>query len=261
MGTRPSDDRPSHRDRADVAALADGSLPPERRAEVEARVASSPALAGLLERQRLALRAVRGAAGPAPAGLRARIEAARPGAARVRRGRGRLAAGLAAAVLASALVLELVLPGGAPESPSVSEAAALAARPASAPAPGRYDEAPLLTREVEGVRFPRWQERFGWRATGARVDRLDGRRAVTVFYTRGGRRVAYTIVSGRALPVPRRADPTTRAGTELATLTGGGRTVVTWRRRGRTCVLSGDRVAPDTLLALASWRGAGRVAY
>jgi hypothetical protein len=66
-------------DAAELAALADGSLSPERRAAVEARVASSPELADLLaEQQRaVALARIAEAEVEAPAGLRARVEAQR----------------------------------------------------------------------------------------------------------------------------------------------------------------------------------------
>ena len=67
------------REIAELAALADGSLAPERRAALEARVAASPELANrLIEQQRavaLAQNAVNGV--EAPAALRARIEAQR----------------------------------------------------------------------------------------------------------------------------------------------------------------------------------------
>ena len=53
---------------ADVARLADGTLPPRRRAAVEARVAESPQLRALLDEQRRALTLVRGAGGTAPPG-------------------------------------------------------------------------------------------------------------------------------------------------------------------------------------------------
>ena len=43
---------------AELCALADGTLPAERRAAVEARVAASPELLEILKRQRLALAAV-----------------------------------------------------------------------------------------------------------------------------------------------------------------------------------------------------------
>jgi hypothetical protein len=248
----------SERDRAEVASLADGSLQAGRRAEVEARVARSSELQELLRHQRAAVSAVRAAAGPAPIGLRARIDARRPR----RRPRGRrLAPALAAATVAAAVVLALLLPGGT-EAPAVADAATLAARGSAGPPPSLYDREPeLLARSVEGVRFPRWEDRFGWSAVGVRADRLDGRRAVTVFYERRDRRIAYTIVSGAALPVPGGGRSTTRAGTELRTLRLGGRAVVTWRRKGRTCVLSGAGVTSRALLRLASWRAAGKLAY
>jgi hypothetical protein len=65
---------------AELAALADGSLAPERRAEVEARVAASAELADRLAEQERAVALTRAAATEveAPAALRARIEAKRP---------------------------------------------------------------------------------------------------------------------------------------------------------------------------------------
>jgi anti-sigma-K factor RskA len=64
---------------AELAALADGSLAPERRAELEAQIAESPELAGLLAEQERAVGFARSAASEveAPAGLRARVEARR----------------------------------------------------------------------------------------------------------------------------------------------------------------------------------------
>src|SRR3954469_25510655 len=63
----------------ELAALADGSLAPERRAEVEALAASTPDLAERLEEQRRALALLHGAAEQvdAPSGLRARLAAQR----------------------------------------------------------------------------------------------------------------------------------------------------------------------------------------
>jgi hypothetical protein len=68
------------REVAELAALADGSLAPERRAALEARVAESPELADLFAEQERAVALVRGAAAEvgAPASLRARVEARRP---------------------------------------------------------------------------------------------------------------------------------------------------------------------------------------
>jgi hypothetical protein len=66
-------------DIADLAALADGSLEPERRAALEAQVAASPELAARLAEQERALALFHSAADEvdAPAGLRRRIEARR----------------------------------------------------------------------------------------------------------------------------------------------------------------------------------------
>jgi len=60
----------------ELAALADGALPPRRRAEVEAAVAASPALARLLRIQGETARTIRAAAAlvEAPAALRSLIE-------------------------------------------------------------------------------------------------------------------------------------------------------------------------------------------
>jgi hypothetical protein len=70
---------------AGLAALADGSLAPERRAALEARVAASPELADRLSEQQCAVALAQNALNgiEAPAALRARIEAQR----RVRRER------------------------------------------------------------------------------------------------------------------------------------------------------------------------------
>jgi len=66
---------------AELAALADGSLVPERRAALEARVAASSELADRLAEQQVAVARSAAAEVAAPASLRARIEAQR----RVRR--------------------------------------------------------------------------------------------------------------------------------------------------------------------------------
>src|SRR4051794_41966594 len=85
---------------ADLARLADGTLPAERRPDVEARVAASPQLASIVERQGVALDVLRDtAATGAPARLRAGVERRR-GTGRAgahRRGRGVGGGGVAAA--------------------------------------------------------------------------------------------------------------------------------------------------------------------
>jgi anti-sigma-K factor RskA len=90
---------------AELAALADGSLPPGRRAALEARVAASSELAERLGEQQRAVALARSATNgvEAPPALRARIEAQRaPRRMRVSR-RPVLVAAAATAVLAVAL--------------------------------------------------------------------------------------------------------------------------------------------------------------
>jgi Anti-sigma-K factor rskA, C-terminal len=79
MPMRHRDDEADGRELAELAALADGSLAPDRRAAVEARVAESPELAELLAEQQRATAYARVAADQvdAPAGLRRRVEAQR----------------------------------------------------------------------------------------------------------------------------------------------------------------------------------------
>jgi anti-sigma factor RsiW len=95
---------------AELAALADGSLAPQRRAAVEARVAASSELADRLAEQERAVALARSAAAEveAPAALRARIEAQRrPRRAPVSR-RLVLSGAAVAAVLAVAVGLAVV---------------------------------------------------------------------------------------------------------------------------------------------------------
>ena len=126
------DDTPTERDRRELTALADGTLDRGAAGRLEARLAGSPALRESLRRQRRAVAALGAIDLVAPAGLRGRIDA--EARAPARRRRAPIAwAGAAAAVAAVALAV-VVLVGGA-GAPTIDEAAGLAARPASAPAP------------------------------------------------------------------------------------------------------------------------------
>ena len=253
--------RPHRDDESELAALADGSLPPERLAEVSARVAASPELAARLAEQERALMLVRASAVDAPSRLRARIEAERRGRDDRARRRRFVYGGALATVAAAAVALLVTLPGGV-GGPTLAQAAALATRPAQQPAPPPLAREPkLLARSVDGLPFPNWAGKFGWRAAGARVDRLAGRRAVTVFYRKDGKLIGYTIVSGRALRVPDDAARVRREGTLLRTFTSAGRPAVTWLREGRTCILSGAGVPDAVLLKLAPWKGKGSVPF
>jgi hypothetical protein len=106
---RRRQDNDTDQEIVELAALADGSLAPDRRAALETRVAESPELSDRLAEQQRAVDLARSAAAEveAPATLRARIEA--PGRARhrpMRRRVGLIAAG-AAAVLAVAVGLSV----------------------------------------------------------------------------------------------------------------------------------------------------------
>ena len=251
-----STSEPSEHELAELAALADGSLPPARREEVEAKLAESPTLRALVEEQRRAVRQVRAAAGRAPRTLRERLEDQRRRAGpRPLRLHPRAVAAIVAVLAAMALAgTVLLLPGGAPGGPTVVEAAGLTSRGPTEAAPAHAEGSRVVSAAVDGVGFPYWGNAFGWEAAGRRSDRLDGRLAITIFYVKNGVRLGYTIVSGRALTVPSDARADQRRGTTFHSFRDRGRLVVTWRRAGRTCVLAGDRVSRETLLRLAAWR-------
>jgi anti-sigma factor RsiW len=252
--------RPHDPEHSELTALADGTLSGRRRRRLEERLERERGLREELERQRHAVAALRAADLAAPAGLRTRIEAERERARGPAR-RRRLAVGgtLAGAVAAGALALVLVLPDGA-GAPSVVEAAELAERPSAGPPP-RPGHPDRLAVAAFGLPFPDWAQEFGWSAIGARRDEIDGRDAVTVFYEKEGRRIAYTVVSGDRIDPPDHAASAERAGTRLSYLEDRGRLVVTWERRGFTCLLSGRGVPRDVLLDLAGWRAMGKIPF
>ncbi|HEY2159849.1 MAG TPA: hypothetical protein VGH24_00950 [Solirubrobacteraceae bacterium] len=252
-------DDPSPEVLADLSALADGTLDPAREAALREQLARSPELSERLEREQRAVAALATVrADRAPERLRARIDAQRRQRSRGPLPRLGMAWGTAAvaAVAVAALALVLVLPAGTPGGPSVSQAASLALKGSAmaAPLPGGAVPGATLNRDVQDVYFPNWSRDFGWWARGQRVDRINGRAAVTVYYaSRGGKRIAYTIVAAPALKLPH-ANTQLIRGTEVQTFAMGERTVVTWRRAGHTCVLSGVGVSPAELARLAAWK-------
>jgi hypothetical protein len=240
---------------SELSALADGSITdPARRTELQRRIDASPELTAAFERERRVVLALSEARSErAPHALRMRIERERPSAnkrARLRIGYG---VGLAGGLAAVLLVIALALPGGA-GGPSVSQAAALALKGSALPGPAADPRDPngRLELNVHAVYFPNWAWNFGWRDVGQRVDTFYGRKAVTVYYKRGQQVVAYTILDLPALRQPA-ASVTRVSGVDFRTLHLSGRIVVTWRRDGQTCVLSGANVSPAALRTLASW--------
>jgi hypothetical protein len=258
-----SEDMPlGDREAAELTALADGSLPPERRAALERRIAASPQLRAALDEQMRAVQAVQSADVGAPARLRAAIQAARERRRRPRLIPAPVAVGLGAGAMTVALAAILALPSSDPNRPTVAAAAGLALRAPSTPVPEHPPKGAITlpALSMDGVSYPNWYRRYGWEAVGLRSDRLQGRRVTTVFYDKHGQRIGYGVVSGGRLQVPRDAHTTLRNGVTLRTFSLGGRPVVTWERRGHTCVLAG---AADSrmLMELAAWKAKGAISF
>jgi hypothetical protein len=112
------EDETDDRDVAELAALADGSLAPDRRGPLEARVAASSELAGLLAEQQRAVALARSAADEvdAPMALRERIEAQRRGRRTEAPRRLVLITAAATAVLAVAVGLSVFAADAPPDS-------------------------------------------------------------------------------------------------------------------------------------------------
>jgi hypothetical protein len=134
------------REIAELAALADGSLPADRRGELAERVAASEELAGRLAEQQRAVALAQSAAAEvkAPDALRTRIEAQRH-AHSARRPRRVLVAGLAAAAVAGAVAIGLIVSRSSAEQFQ----AALGATPSL---PGASGQA-TLTKTSSGWRI------------------------------------------------------------------------------------------------------------
>jgi hypothetical protein len=161
------------------------------------------------------------------------------------------------AVLAAAVIaLVIGLSGGGSGALNVREASASTLRPATMAAPTQSPSGRAqLAAAVEGVTFPYWEDRFGWRSTGARADRVAGRAVATVFYANGrGQRIGYAIFAGTPPPeVSASGGVFSRGGTPYRLSSNGDLRVVSWVRDGHLCVVAGRDVNGATLLRLASW--------
>jgi hypothetical protein len=247
-----SDEKKREQEAADLAALADGSLPPQRRREVEARVAASPRLQLQLLEQRAALEAIRARDERAPRRLHETIERLPPAGGRRRyrvrarsRRRYRVAVplGVAAAALVVAALL-VALPASEPAAPTLTQVAALATRPptSASSADGRA--------EAWGLEYPDLSREYRWRPAGSRTDRLRARSARTVFYRKDGNRIAYTIVSTGSVRVPHGTRSWRRKGKPWYAFEDDGRTVVAWEREGHMCVVSASGLGSRALVSM-----------
>lgn len=241
----------------ELAALADGSLPANRRAQLRARIEASPELASALGEQERAVRMLRALDEPAPAALRARVRDMTDGAARAERPqraarwRRSLFVPAATALAVAVATLVVLLGSSGSSAPTVPQTAHLALAAATSPAPTEDPaHSGRLSLRVGGLAFPYYGVTAGWRTTGARTDTLRGRRIVTVFYTARGHRVGYAIVSGAPLPVGGGTLVTHNDVTYWLQRVHGAQ-LITWRQAGHTCVIAGRRVSPRTLLRLA----------
>jgi hypothetical protein len=149
------------------------------------------------------------------------------------------AAGIAALVLAL---------GGGAGAPSLAQAAALATRAPTSPAPATdpKDPAKLLSAKVGTLHFPNWQASAGWSSVGQRVDHIGNRTATTVYYRAGSSQVAYSIVSSPTLAGLK------TGGEPYATRWSHGHTTVIWEESGHTCLLTGTGISAVRLWALAT---------
>jgi hypothetical protein len=183
--------------------------------------------------------------------LRARIDdltgAGLPSRAR-RRWRGALVLPGATA-LAVVIAAVVILTGGGSAAPTVPQAARLALAAATMPAPGVDRAHPgQLSMQGAGIPFPNYAS-LGFKADGARIDTVDGRRITTVFYTKNGVTVGYAIASGAPLPGGEDSNP--RRYGRFTVERQGRAMLITWVRAGHTCVIAGHSVSPGILNALA----------
>jgi hypothetical protein len=199
----------------------------------------------------------------APLALRERLERQRERARPTARRRWLGLAGSLGAVAAAAIAA-LVISVGGEAAPSVLATVRLAGAGPVLPAPKHDAHNPaLLQAKIEGLPFPDWYRKFEWRAVGARDDEIGGRAAKTVFYsTPTGGRAAYTILGGKAIPVPEDARTLQRRGTEFYLMQRGGRRIVVWERNGHTCVLTMPTAVPQArALEIAGWDAGGKVPF
>lgn len=248
----------------ELAALADGTLPAARQQAVLQAIEADPALAAAFAAQQRAVDAVRLANThiEAPHSLRVRVsELSVSAPAPARR---RLTSWVAAMMFTGAAVVTAAAVFGVlrdkPSTLTFADTASLAGQPSfrNKPVTGGPK---ILAIDAEGVAFPDYAAKFGWEAIGSRVDTVAGRTVTTVTYRKDGVMFGYAIVSGAPLPVPDGGRVVTQEGTPITVVNVAGGSVVTWQRKGHTCVIVGDRVPEATLVELAGWKGKGAIDF
>jgi hypothetical protein len=164
---------------------------------------------------------------------------------------------VAAAAIAGAVVAGLT--GSGSRGLTVRQASALTlGQPTGTAPPQSKIDRDTLAVAVNGVAFPYWADRFGWRAVGARTDRVAGREVTTVFYSNHrGQTIGYAIASGAKPPRISEGTVFRRGGVHYWLLNVNGAPAVTWLRQGHLCVVSGRGLSGATLLRLASWTDHG----
>ena len=232
----------------ELVALADGELPIDRVADVEARVAESPRAAAALRAQQRALAATRTFAPPASARLPAALRPPRPPSALLcgRRSprpaaswRWRSSIGLALNRPEGTLAAAVDISGRRALEPPPSPDA----RPRSAAALVRRRHVPGLAARVlvaRDRRPPRQRRRPHDRhrllPAHAPPHRLHGARRAPASSRR------------------RRAVASFATGVTIQLYHDGPRTVAVFERGGRTCVLAGVVHRDSTLVKLAAWK-------
>ncbi len=279
----PMNDNEQQSREAQLARLADGSLPASLAAEMEVEVARDPRRAASLAEQQRAVSMLRALDEPAPASLRERVvglsaaagEQRAPATLRARvmglgggagardragdapsarRRRLVLPAALGALATVAAAIVAVLLIGGNTSGPTIPQTAQIALAASTAPAP-RIDvvNPEQLDLQVAGIHFPNWEATRGYAAVGARAGSLAGRRVLTVYYAGdGGARLGYAIVSGPPLrSVAGRQEWV--HGVRYTLARQGSALLVTWVRSGHTCVIAATSVAGSALLGLAEY--------
>lgn len=184
----------------------------------------------------------------APEGLRAAIQDRR----RTQSSRAPLRFGVALAVLfVAALVAVFAGSSGPAHAPSLVAAAQHALRASTLPPPASRTDG-FLDFGSGRVRFPAYRTAAAWLPAGARDDRIGGRSAVSVQYTRGAVRVGYSIIDGAPLTVPSGARQLVYEGVRVAVVERAGLRIVTWQRDGRTCLLATRGATLARLLQMTS---------